>query len=104
LLTSQISYRSFGADLLPRSDAPYELLIETTEGGFFNRQHRNTSRTEWEEVFRSHPHHFFGTHQFNAGLAFAHSSYDGRQAFSPVEIVGVAGYPLTAYNLLSASR
>jgi hypothetical protein len=104
LLTSQISYRSFGADLLPRSDAPYELLIETTEGGFFNRQHRNTSRTEWEEVFRSHPHHLFGTHQFNAGLAFAHSSYDGRQAFFPVEIAGIAGYSLTEIQFGPASH
>ena len=94
LLTSQISYRTFDADLFPRSDAPYELLIETTEGGFFNRQHRNTTRTDWEEVFQSRPHHFFGTHELNAGLAFSHSSYDGRQTFSPVQIVGVAGYPL----------
>jgi hypothetical protein len=94
MLTSQISYRTFDADLVPKSDAPYELLIETTEGGFFNRQHRDTTRTEWEEVFQSHPHHFFGTHQFNAGLDFAHSSYDGRQGFSPVDIVGVAGSPL----------
>ena len=94
LLTSQITYRSFGADLFPRSDAPYQLLIETTEGGFFNRQHRETSRTEWEEVFRSHPHQLFGSHEFNVGFDFSHSSYDGRQAFSPVEIVGLAGYPL----------
>ncbi len=94
LLTSKLSYRTFGADLFPKSDVPYELLIETTEGGFFNRQHRNTSRTEWEEIFRSHPHHFFGTHEFDAGVDFSHSSYDGHQAFSPVEIVGAAGYPL----------
>jgi len=95
LLTSQISYKSLGADLFPRSNAPYTLLTETTEGGFFNRQHRNTSRTEWEEVFRSHPHQFPGTHQLNAGLAFSHSSYEGRQNLSPVEIIGVAGYSLT---------
>jgi len=94
LLTSQITYRSFGADLFPRSDVPYQLLIETTEGGFFNRQHRDTARTEWEEIFRSHPHHFFGTHQFDAGTEFSHSSYDGRQSFSSAEIVGLAGYPL----------
>jgi hypothetical protein len=94
LLTSQISYRDFDADLFPKSDAPYQLLIETTEGGFFNRQHRDTSRTDWEEVFRSHPHHFFGTHEFDAGLEFSHSSYDGRQAFSTVEIIGSTGDPL----------
>jgi len=104
LLTSQISYKSLGADLFPRSSAPYQLLTETTEGGFFNRQHRNTSRTEWEEVFRSHPHQFLGTHQLNAGLAFSHSSYEGRQTLSPVEIIGVAGYSLTEIQFGPASH
>jgi len=104
LLTSQVSHRTFDADLFPRSDEPYELLIETTEGGFFNRQHRNTSRTDWEEVFQSHPHHFFGTHELNAGLSFSHSSYDGRQNFLPVQIVGIAGYPLEEVQFGPASQ
>ena len=94
LLTSQASFRRFDADLVPNSDAPYELLVETTEGGFFNQQARDTTRTEWDEIFRSHPHHFFGSHELDAGAEFAHSSYDGRQEFLPVQIVGVAGYPL----------
>jgi hypothetical protein len=94
LLTSQVSFRRFDADLVPNSNAPFELLVETTEGGFFNHQDRDTSRTEWEEVFRSHPRHFFGSHELDAGVDFAHSSYDGRQEFLPVQIAGVAGYPL----------
>jgi outer membrane receptor for ferrienterochelin and colicin len=94
LLTSQVSFRRFDADLVPNSNAPYELLVETTSGGFFNHQNRDTTRTEWEEIFRSHPHHFFGSHELDAGVDFAHSSYDGRQEFLPVQIVGVAGYPL----------
>ena len=94
LLTSQVSFRRFNADLVPNSNAPYELLVETTEGGFFNHQNRNTTRTEWEEIFRSHPRHFFGSHELDAGVDFAHSSYDGRQQFLPVQIFGVAGYPL----------
>jgi len=104
LLTSQVSHRTFDADLFPSSDEPYELLMETTEGGFFNRQHRNTSRTDWEEVFQSHPHHFFGTHELNAGLSFSHSSYDGRQNFLPVQIVGVASYPLEEIQFGPATR
>jgi outer membrane receptor protein involved in Fe transport len=94
LLTSQVSFRKFDADLFPKNDEPYELLVESTRGGFFNRQDRNTNRTEWEEIYRSHPHHFFGSHELDAGVDFAHSSYDGRQEFLPVEIVGVTGYPL----------
>ena len=94
LLTSQVNFRRFDADLVPNSDAPFELLVETTEGGFFNHQNRDTTRTEWQEIFRSRPHHFFGAHELDAGVDFAHSSYDGRQEFLPVEMVGVAGYPL----------
>jgi hypothetical protein len=94
LLTSQVSFRRFDADLLPNSNGPFQLLVETTTGGFFDRQARDTSRTEWEEIFRSHPRHFFGSHEIDAGVDFAHSSYDGRQDFLPVGIVGVAGYPL----------
>jgi hypothetical protein len=94
LLTSQVSFRRFDADLFPRTEAPYKLLVETTEGGFFNRQHRETSRIQWGEIFRSRPHHFFGSHEFNGGLDFSHSSYDGRQAFSTADIVGLEAYPL----------
>jgi Carboxypeptidase regulatory-like domain len=94
LLTSQVSFRMLDADLLPNSDAPYELLVETTKGGFFNRQDRNTTRTEWGEIFRSRPRHYLGSHELGAGSNFAHNSYDGGQEFHPVQIIGVAGYPL----------
>lgn len=94
LLTSQVSFRSLDADVLPNSNGPYELLIETTKGGFFNRQDRNTTRTEWTEVFRSHPHRYYGSHELSAGANFAHSSYDGRQTFLPVQIIGIANYPI----------
>ena len=94
LLTSQLSFRKSDANLLPNSDAPYQLLVETTQGGFFNHQDRDTTRTEWEEIYRSHPHHFLGSHELNTGLDLSRSSYDGRQEFLPVDVVGVAGYPL----------
>jgi hypothetical protein len=94
LLTSQVNFRKLDADLLPNSDKPYELLVETTNGGFFNRQDRDTTRTEWSEIFRSHPRHYFGSHELDAGTNFAHSSYEGRQEFLPVQIIGVANYPL----------
>ena len=103
LITSQVSFRRFDADLVANSDAPFELLVETTEGGFFNHQNRDTTRTEWQEIFRSRPHHFFGAHELDAGVDFAHSSYDGRQEFLPVEIVGVAGDPLEQIQFGSAS-
>src|SRR5215470_14267748 len=42
LLSSQVAYQKFDADVFPNSLDPYRLLVETTEGGFFNRQNRNT--------------------------------------------------------------
>src|SRR6266852_2209185 len=44
LLNSQFSYKRFNADVTAQNDDPYRLLLETTEGGFFNRQARRTDR------------------------------------------------------------
>lgn len=103
LLTSQVSFRRFDADLLPNSSAPYQLLVETTQGGFFNSQDRDTTRTEWGELFRSHQYYYLGTHELDAGANFVHSSYDGRQTFRPVQILGVANNPLEQIQFGPAS-
>src|SRR6266478_3527457 len=94
LLSSQLAYERFDADVLPNSQDPYRLLVETTEGGFFNRQNRDTDRVQWQETYQSSPKHFHGVHQLKVGFDFSHSSYDGRQQFLPVDIVGVTGSTL----------
>jgi hypothetical protein len=94
LVTSQINYQKYNADIQPNSADPYRLLLETTEGGFFNRQSRNSNRFQWQEIYQSSERHFFGTHILKAGIDFSHSSFDGRQAYSPADIVGTAGYSL----------
>jgi len=94
LLSSQVAYEDFDADLFPNSQDPYRLLVETTQGGFFNRQDRGTNRMEWQEIYQPAAKHFWGDHQLKAGLDFSHSAYDGRQTFMPVDIVGVSGSTL----------
>ena len=94
LLTSQINYEKYDADILPNSTDPYRLLIETTEGGFFDQQRRRSNRFEWQEIYQSGQRNFLGAHVLKAGLDFSHSSYDGRQAFLPVDIGGTAGYSI----------
>ena len=94
LLSSQVSYERFDADLLPNSEGPYRLLVETTEGGFFSRQDRDSHRVQWQEIYQSSPKHWYGEHQLKFGFDFSHSSFDGRQQFLPVDIVGVAGSTL----------
>ena len=34
---------------------------------------------------------FLGTHEWKAGSNYAHSSYDGRETFLPIEIIGASG-------------
>jgi hypothetical protein len=94
LLSSRFAYEEFDADTFPNSQAPYQMLVDTSEGGFFNRQNRDTRRVEWQEIYQFSPKHFLGDHQLKVGFDFSHSSYDGRQQFLPVAIVGTAGSTL----------
>ena len=98
LLSSRFAYEEFDADTFPNSQAPYQMLVETTEGGFFNRQNRDTRRVEWQEIYHFSPKHFLGDHELKVGFDFSHSSYDGRQQFLPVSIVGTAGSTLEQIN------
>jgi hypothetical protein len=93
-LVSQLSFKRYDADVTAQSNDPFQLLIDTTEGGFFNRQARQTYRFEWEETYNFSPRHFLGTHQLKAGFNYAYSSYDGRAVFLPVEIIGASGAPI----------
>ena len=94
LLTSQFSYKTFDADITRHDNAPYQLMVETTEGGFFNEQTRNSSRFDLQETYQFSPRQFLGTHQLKAGFNYARSTYDGKQTFLPVEIDGVSGMPI----------
>ena len=94
MLTSQFSYKRFNADITAQNDDPYRVLLETTEGGFFNRQKRRTSRVSWQENYHFARWQFAGSHQFTVGLSYEHSQYDGRQTFLPVEFDGASDLPV----------
>lgn len=91
LLTSQFSFKKFDSDLRPNSNEPYRLGVESAEGGFFNRQHRDTSRIEWQEIFNFPSVRKLGEHTPKIGLDVVHNSYDGRYASLPVEILRASG-------------
>ncbi len=104
LLVSQFSYKNFDADVTANSTAPYELLLETTTGGFFDRQRRDSYRTEWQETYQFGLRHVLGSHQFKIGTDFAHSDYDGRIQLLPVSIIGVSQLPIENISFGPASR
>jgi hypothetical protein len=101
LLTSQFSYKTFDTDITPHGTDPYRLQVETTQGAFFNLQNRRSSRFDWEETYQFAPRHFLGTHEWKAGFNYAHSHYDGREAFYPVEIDNVSGTPIERISYTS---
>ncbi len=94
LLTSQFTYKTFDADVTAHGSGSYRMFIDTTEGSFFNLQSRRSSRVDWQELYQFAPQQWLGTHQLKIGMSYAHSSYDSRQTFLPVEIEGVSGMPV----------
>jgi hypothetical protein len=91
LMASQVSFKRFDADLKPHSNDPYRLWVETTTGGFFNRQDRDTSRFEWQEVYTPRALDGWGRHQPKFGGDFVRNVFDGRHTFTSVEVLRVSG-------------
>src|SRR5271166_2619791 len=94
VLVSQFSYKRFDVDTTAQNNEPYQLLVDTTEGGFFNRQSRRATRFDWQETYEFAPKQFLGSHQLKVGLDYAHSSFDGQETFLPVELIGASNVPI----------
>jgi hypothetical protein len=91
VLISQFSYKTYDVDLNPISNDPYELMIDTTAGGFFNRQSRRTTRYDATESYQFAPRQLIGTHRIRTGVEYSHSSLSGLETFLPVELIGASG-------------
>lgn len=104
MLVSQFSYKTFDADVTANSTAPYQLLVETTTGGFFDRQRRESYRTEWQEGYQFDTHGFLGSHELKVGTDFARSDYDGRIQLLPVTILGTSDLPIESITFGPTSR
>ena len=94
VLTSQLSFKRYDVDVTAQNNDPYQLLVDTTEGGFFNRQARRATRFDGQEIYQMAPKHFLGTHQVKLGLEYSHSTYNGRETFLPVELIGADNQPI----------
>src|SRR5689334_4201572 len=88
LLQSSFSVKQFDGDIFGNSAAAYEITPERNFGGWFDRQHRDSRRYEWLEVFNFAP---TGTHTFKAGLNLSHTSYTGTDRSTPVSILRADG-------------
>ena len=104
LLSSQVSYKTLDADLKPNSVEPYRLETETTTGGFFSLQHRDTGRFEWQEAFALHPINAWGQHLTKFGGSFVRTAYDSRQTFDPVQVLRIREFRRSALTSRLAFR
>jgi len=91
LLQSSASAKEFDADVFNNSAAPYLITPDRNFGGFFDRQHRNSRRYEWLEIFNFRPMEWHGSHELQTGLNFSHASFRGSDISNPVRIVRADG-------------
>ncbi len=87
LTDSTIRIQSGDTTVSPQGLAPMELLPETINGNFFNRQARTTMTYQWVgSVSSSHEGPFGMRHLLKMGVDALHSAYDGTSASRPVLI------------------
>jgi len=87
LLQSSVSVKQFDADIFGNSAAPYRITPDRNFGGWFDRQHRESRRYEWLEVYHSAPRRWRGSHAFKTGLNFSHTTFNGSNISTPVRVV-----------------
>ncbi len=87
LLQSSFSVKQFDANIFGNSAAPYRIAPEGNFGGWFDRQHRESRRYEWLEVYHFALRHWHGLHVFKTGLNFSHTTFNGSNTSDPVRVV-----------------
>jgi hypothetical protein len=91
LLQSSFSVKQFDGDIFGNSGAPYEITPNRNFGGWFDRQHRESRRYEWLEIFNFAPLQQRGSHAFKAGINISRTSFDGTDRSTPLTIVRADG-------------
>jgi Carboxypeptidase regulatory-like domain/TonB dependent receptor/TonB-dependent Receptor Plug Domain len=91
LLQSSFSVKQFDADVFGNSGDPYLITPDRNFGGWFDRQHRESRRYEWLEVYNFAPRQWRGAHALKAGFNFSHSAFDGSATGSPVRVLRADG-------------
>lgn len=91
LLQSSFSAKEYNGDVFGNSGAPYLITPERNFGGWFDRQHRDSRRYEWLEVFNAAPKQMRGTHTLKFGFNFIHAAYHGTDVSKQVTVVRADG-------------
>ena len=87
LLQSSFSIKQFDGDIFGNSADPYRIAPDRNFGGWFDRQHRESRRYEWLEMYHFAPRRWRGSHAFKTGFNFSHTTFDGSAIGQPVQVV-----------------
>jgi hypothetical protein len=82
---STLQLQRYHTDVHGQGSAAMTLLPETTEGNFFNQQHREASSYQWVETISAAHRGRWGLHEAK-GFVLLYSQYDGTSASGPVLI------------------
>ena len=85
-LSSEISYKTFDADVFAKSGQPFTIAPEINSGGYFADTRRRTKRWQWQESYYSRPLKFYGTHSVKTGFEFDRTSIGGQLRYNPIFI------------------
>ena len=86
VLISQFSYKRYDADVTAQSDDPYRASDRHNGRRILQPAGApDLSLRMDRRAMTFAPRHFAGTHQLKAGMNYAYSSYDGQEAFLPVD-------------------
>ena len=88
LLQSSFSVKQFDGDIFGNSAERYLITPDQNFGGWFNRQHRESRRYEWLEVFNFAPREWHGSHALKTGANISRTAFNGTDRSSPVTIFG----------------
>jgi hypothetical protein len=68
----------------PHGDSPYQITPEQTQGSYFENATSHSQRQEGTANLYLPPHHWLGTHDFEAGIDLDHIVFDEAVSRSPV--------------------
>jgi hypothetical protein len=97
LLQSSFSVKQFDGDIFGNSADPYRITPDRNSGGWYDRQHRESRRYEWLEIYNFALKKWHGSHLFKAGLNLGHTTFSGTDRGNPVRLVRSSG---ATYQLL----
>jgi hypothetical protein len=104
LLQSSLSAKQFGVDIYGNNAGPYRIAPERRFGGFFDRQHRDSRRYEWLEVYHLPTQQWRGQHSLKLGLNINYTTFDGTDISQPVSIIRANGTTSQTINFTGEGR